>query len=132
MIRREAALNMGETNVKMDIDYSSATLLRAGVIIKSYDVIYELLSDVRELMEGRLGAVEERLPLGQAEVRAVFGAGSKKVAGCIVTEGSLKKGCLIAVSFQNLQRLQMRICPGHTTVSFAWCKLLCLGSCALL
>lgn len=71
--------------------------LYAGVIIKSYDVIYELLNDVRELMEGRLGAIEERIPLGQAEVRAVFGSGSKKVAGCHVDEGSLKKGCLVAV-----------------------------------
>ena len=49
-------------------------------------------------MVGRLGAGEERTPLGEAEVRAVFGSGSKKVAGCMVTDGMLKKGCLVLVS----------------------------------
>ena len=65
--------------------------------IKTYNVIYELIDDIRGLMEGKLGAIEERLPLGEAEVRAVFGSGSKKVAGCMVTEGLLRKGCLVVV-----------------------------------
>ena len=69
----------------------------AGVAIKTYNVIYELIDDIRDLMEGKLGAIEERMPLGEAEVRAVFGSGSKKVAGCMVTEGLLRKGCLVVV-----------------------------------
>ena len=73
------------------------SFLCAGVPIKSYKVIYELIDDVRSLMEGRLSTVEERVPLGQAEVRAVFGSGSRKVAGCMVNEGVLKKGCLAVV-----------------------------------
>jgi translation initiation factor IF-2 len=32
------------------------------------------------------------VPIGEAEVRAVFGAGSGKVAGCMVTEGKLVRG----------------------------------------
>lgn len=66
--------------------------------MNSYKVIYEVIDEIRDLMEGRLGAIEERTPLGEAEVRAVFGSGSKKVAGCMVTEGMLRKGCLIVVS----------------------------------
>ena len=65
--------------------------------IKSYKVIYELVDDMRALMEGRLGSVEERIPLGEATVRAVFGNGSRRVAGCMVTEGSLRKGALAVV-----------------------------------
>ena len=38
------------------------------------------------------------MPLGQAEVRAVFGAGSNRVAGCMVTEGKLVKNCQVAVT----------------------------------
>ena len=41
---------------------------------------------------------QERVFLGRAEVRAVFGAGSGKVAGCMVTEGKLTKGCGVAVT----------------------------------
>lgn len=76
----------------------------AGISLKSYKVIYELIDDVRALMEGRLGTVEERAPLGQAEVRAVFGSGSRKVAGCMVTEGLLRKGCLVQVGYIPWQR----------------------------
>lgn len=36
--------------------------------------------------------LQEEVPIGEAEVRAVFGAGSGKVAGCMVTEGKLVKG----------------------------------------
>ena len=32
-------------------------------------MIYDLLDDMRALMEGQLSSVEERIPLGQAEVR---------------------------------------------------------------
>lgn len=41
--------------------------------------------------------LQERIPIGTAEVKAVFPAGSGKAAGCIVTEGKLVKGCQIAV-----------------------------------
>ena len=72
-------------------------LLHTGVAINTYKVIYELIDDIRALMEGRLSTVEERHTLGEAEVRAVFGSGSRRVAGCMVTEGLLRKGCLAVV-----------------------------------
>ena len=33
------------------------------------------------------------MPIGTAEVRAIFTSGSGKVAGCMVTDGKLVKGC---------------------------------------
>lgn len=68
-----------------------------GVEIKSYRVIYDMVDDLRALMEGKLAPTEERTPVGEAEVRAVFGTGSRIVAGCMVTEGAIKKGCLAVV-----------------------------------
>lgn len=70
----------------------------AGVTVRSYKVIYDLLDDMRAAMEGKLAALEQRIPLGEAEVRAVFGKGSKLVAGCMVTEGSLRENCFVVVS----------------------------------
>ena len=49
------------------------------------------------MMEGKLAPTEERLPLGAAEVRAMFGSGSRVVAGCMVTEGSVRKEALAVV-----------------------------------
>ncbi|XP_051152000.1 translation initiation factor IF-2, chloroplastic-like [Andrographis paniculata] len=67
------------------------------VEVRLYKVIYELIDDVRNAMEVLLDPVEERLQIGLAEVRAVFGSGSGRVAGCIVTEGKLVKDCGIRV-----------------------------------
>lgn len=68
-----------------------------GVEIRLYRVIYELIDDMRKAMEGLLDPVEEQIPIGSAEVRAVFSSGSGRVAGCMVTEGKVEKGCKIRV-----------------------------------
>ncbi|BBN05050.1 translation initiation factor IF-2 [Marchantia polymorpha subsp. ruderalis] len=70
---------------------------KEGVEIREYNVIYELLDDMRKAMEGLLEVVTEQIPIGQADVRAVFGSGSGRVAGCMVTEGKLVKGCGVRV-----------------------------------
>lgn len=68
-----------------------------GVEIRLYRVIYELIDDVRNAMEGLLEAVEEQITIGSADVRAVFSSGSGRIAGCMVTDGKVVKGCGIRV-----------------------------------
>ncbi|CAI0440799.1 unnamed protein product [Linum tenue] len=68
-----------------------------GVEVRLYRVIYELIDDVRNAMEGLLDSVEEQDMIGSADVRAVFSSGSGRVAGCMVTEGKVEKGCGIKV-----------------------------------
>ncbi|WJX72762.1 Translation initiation factor IF-2, chloroplastic [Trifolium repens] len=68
-----------------------------AVEIRLYKVIYELIDDVRQAMEGLLDSVEEQVPIGSAEIRAVFSSRSSRVAGCMVTEGKVTKGCGIRV-----------------------------------
>ncbi|KAG2442199.1 hypothetical protein HYH02_009685 [Chlamydomonas schloesseri] len=70
---------------------------RLGVNVKSYKIIYELIDDVKAAMEGKLKLVEERVPQGTAVVKAVFGTGKKRVAGCAVTEGKLTKSGYVTV-----------------------------------
>lgn len=74
-----------------------AAAKRAGISVGTYSVIYDLLDDVRAAMEGRLRTQEERVSIGTAEVKAVFGSGARRVAGCIVTEGVLRKGAVVTV-----------------------------------
>lgn len=68
-----------------------------GVEIRLYKVIYDLLDDVRTAMEGLLDPVEDQVPIGAAELRAVFTSGSGRIAGCMVTEGKVTKDCGIRV-----------------------------------
>ncbi|KAM3684387.1 hypothetical protein ACB098_11G042000 [Castanea mollissima] len=68
-----------------------------GVEIRLYRVIYELIDDVRNAMEGLLEPVEEQVTIGSVEVRAVFSSGSGRVAGCMVVDGKVVNGCGIRV-----------------------------------
>ncbi|XP_002532827.2 translation initiation factor IF-2, chloroplastic [Ricinus communis] len=68
-----------------------------GVEIRLYRVIYDLIDDVRNAMEGLLEPVEEQETIGSAVVRAVFSSGSGRVAGCMVTDGKVVKGCGVKV-----------------------------------
>ncbi|KAJ6314031.1 hypothetical protein OIU78_017649 [Salix suchowensis] len=56
---------------------------KKGVEIRLYRVIYELIDDVRNAMEGLLETVEEQETIGSTVVRAVFSSGSGRVAGCM-------------------------------------------------
>lgn len=68
-----------------------------GIEIRLYRVIYDLIDDVRNAMEGLLHPAQEQVPIGAAEVLAIFSSRSSSVAGCMVKEGKLAKGCDIRV-----------------------------------
>jgi translation initiation factor IF-2 len=65
---------------------------RSKVALKYYDVIYDLLDDIRAGMAGELGPEYFETIVGRAEIRQVFPAGKHgKAAGLLVTEGYIKK-----------------------------------------
>jgi translation initiation factor IF-2 len=65
---------------------------RQKVALKYYDVIYDLLDDIRAGMIGQLGPEYFETVVGRAEIREVFSAGKHgKAAGLLVTEGYIKK-----------------------------------------
>merc|ERR1711924_333145 len=69
-----------------------------GIIIRSDNVIYRLMEDITEKMVSLLDPEDVREEVGVAEVKAVFGSGKGKVAGCYVSDGKLLKNCLVSVS----------------------------------
>jgi translation initiation factor IF-2 len=65
----------------------------AGVEVRTYGIIYELLDEIEQLLVGQLAPKREEVVLGTAEVRATFKvprAGT--VAGCYVIEGVVQRG----------------------------------------
>ncbi len=65
---------------------------RQKVALKYYDVIYDLIDDIRAGMIGELGPEYFETVVGRAEIREVFSAGKHgKAAGLLVTEGYIKK-----------------------------------------
>jgi len=70
-----------------------AHLKRTGVRVVSHDIIYELITLVKEAMAELLDPEIRENKLGAAEVRAVFPLGKEhQVAGCMVTEGLIRRG----------------------------------------
>ncbi len=64
-----------------------------GIEIKTYNVIYDLIEDVKNLLSGLLSPIVREEALGQAEVREVFNIPKVgTVAGCIVTDGIISRG----------------------------------------
>ncbi|KAL4542287.1 hypothetical protein Ndes2526B_g09254 [Nannochloris sp. 'desiccata'] len=74
-----------------------AAAKRANITLGTYSVIYDLVDEVRAAMEGRLRTQEEKVSMGAAEVKQVFGSGNRKVAGCLVTDGMLRRGAVCSV-----------------------------------
>ena len=69
----------------------------AGVDVREYNIIYKLLEDIQDALEGLLEPELVEEPLGQAEVRAVFPVGRGAVAGCYVQSGKLLRNCKVRV-----------------------------------
>lgn len=70
---------------------------RAGVDVREYNIIYNLLDDIQAAMEGLLDPELIEEPLGQAEVRVVFQIGRGAVAGCYVLSGKMIRNCKVRV-----------------------------------
>ncbi len=65
----------------------------SGVEIRYYSIIYEVIDDIRDAMSGLLKPELREELIGIAEVRDVFtGSGFGNIAGCLVVEGTIKKG----------------------------------------
>lgn len=65
---------------------------RHTVALKYYDVIYDLINDIKAAMAGQLGPEYFETVVGRAEIREVFPAGKHgKAAGLLVTEGYIRK-----------------------------------------
>lgn len=66
-----------------------------GIQVKSYNVIYELIDDVKMAMQGLLAPEIKETVLGQAEVRNVFNLTKVGIiAGCYVTSGKIQRNSL--------------------------------------
>ncbi|MBX1886806.1 translation initiation factor IF-2 [Campylobacter peloridis] len=67
-----------------------------GVEIKTYNVIYNLLDDVKALLGGMMSPIISEEQLGQAQIRQVINVPKLgQIAGCMVSEGVINRGAKI-------------------------------------
>ncbi|MGQ3675224.1 translation initiation factor IF-2 [Xanthobacter sp. TB0139] len=66
---------------------------RAGIEIRYYNIIYDLVDDVKKAMSGLLAPITRETMLGNAEIKQIFAVSKVgKVAGCLVTDGVVERG----------------------------------------
>jgi translation initiation factor IF-2 len=66
---------------------------RDGVEIRYYSIIYDVIDDIRKVLEGMLAPSLRETFLGNAQIREIFEiTKTGKVAGCYITEGIVKRG----------------------------------------
>lgn len=76
---------------------------RDGVDIRYYSIIYNVLDDLKALLSGMLAPTIRERFLGYAEIREVFNITKVgKVAGCMVTEGLVKRGAKVRLLRDNV------------------------------
>ncbi|MGM0689977.1 MAG: translation initiation factor IF-2 [Pseudomonadota bacterium] len=106
----ESDINLAATSSAIVIGFNvradAAARKTAGeqdVEIRYYSVIYEMLDDVKAAMTGLLGTETQEKFVGLAEVRDVFRSPKLgAIAGCMVTEGVVKRNNPIRVLRDNV------------------------------
>ncbi len=79
-------------NVRANVQAKAAADVQ-GIEIRYYNIIYDLVDDVKAAMSGLLAPTLREVFLGNATMKEIFNITKfGKVAGCLVTEGKLERG----------------------------------------
>jgi translation initiation factor IF-2 len=76
---------------------------RTGIEIRYYNIIYDLVDDVKKAMSGLLAPTLRETMLGNAQILEIFTVSKVgKVAGCRVTDGTVERGANVRLIRDNV------------------------------
>jgi translation initiation factor IF-2 len=76
---------------------------RAGIEIRYYNIIYDLVDDVKKAMSGLLAPTLRETMLGNAQILEIFNISKiGKIAGCKVTDGTVERGANVRLIRDNV------------------------------
>lgn len=89
-------------NVRANVQAKQAAE-QNGVEIRYYNIIYDLVDDMKAAMSGLLSPTIREIFLGNAKILQVFNISKAgKVAGCRVTEGKVERGAKVRLIRDNV------------------------------
>ena len=75
--------------------------------IRKYNVIYDVIEDMKLAMSGKLEPIKKEVEVGKLEVREIFRVPKVGiVAGCMVVKGKITRKCYVRVIRENIQLSQ--------------------------
>lgn len=96
-------------NNRMDINARKAAE-REGVSVEIYNIIYELINEVKSAMTGLLEPIIEKVYMGTTEIRKIYKLPKiGKIAGCYVLDGRITRNSLIKIIRDNIQIYEGRL-----------------------
>jgi translation initiation factor IF-2 len=76
---------------------------RGGIEIRYYNIIYDLVDDVKKAMSGLLAPTLRETMLGNAQILEIFNISKVgKIAGCKVTDGTVERGANVRLIRDNV------------------------------
>jgi translation initiation factor IF-2 len=76
---------------------------QSGIEIRYYNIIYNLIDDVKAAMSGLLAPAMREEMLGNAQILEVFTISKVgKVAGCRITDGTVQRGAHVRLIRDNI------------------------------
>jgi translation initiation factor IF-2 len=76
---------------------------KSGIDVRYYSIIYNVIDDIKSALTGLLSPDLKEEFLGNAEVKEVFNISKVgKIAGCMVTEGNIKRGANVRLLRDNV------------------------------
>jgi translation initiation factor IF-2 len=82
---------------------AAAAAKRNGIEIRYYNIIYDLVDDIKKAMSGLLAPTLRETMLGNAQILEVFNISKVgKVAGCRVTDGTVERGANVRLVRDNV------------------------------
>lgn len=76
---------------------------KEGIQLRYYSVIYDVIDDIKQALSGLLSPELRENILGYAQIRDVFNVSKVgKVAGCIISEGLVKRGAKVRLLRDNV------------------------------
>ncbi|OKH87277.1 translation initiation factor IF-2 [Thalassospira sp. TSL5-1] len=75
---------------------------RDNVDIRYYSIIYDVADDTKAMLSGMLSPEVREKFLGYAQIREVFTISGNRIAGCMITEGTVKRGAGVRLLRDNV------------------------------
>lgn len=105
----ESDVELAETTKAIIIAFNVKPVQKAKLLadkqkveIKEYKIIYEVVDDITNAINGMLSIKYEEQFIGFAEIRMVFKLSSAgKIAGCMVKDGKASRGCIAKIKRGN-------------------------------
>ncbi|HIE36470.1 MAG TPA: GTP-binding protein [Candidatus Omnitrophica bacterium] len=88
---------------KVNVDPKAKDLAKQkGIEIRLYEIVYELIDDIKSALEGMLSPQIKRIFLGRAQIKAVFKLSKAgTVCGCQVIRGKVVRGMVVQLLRDN-------------------------------